>query len=133
MIRLLYTLLICHIFLLLACGQGERYETSSVFVTIDDFTHQFEPNSKHQVPVVITARGEKGWEGEVRLMVKKGEEVLYQTQQEVVVDKESEQRIELEIQLPEAEGNYEIVAEITGHHGKAVKNRRLIEVHKPLI
>lgn len=126
-----FFLLACMCLFAGACSSDNQYEDSSVYVTINDWTHKFPPNATHTVPMTIMASGKKGWEGTVKVMVKKGEDILNETEGTIKVARESEEKLSLDIQLPEEEGTYEIVAEITGHQGQPVKNRRLIEIDKP--
>lgn len=125
-------LIICLCLSLAACSSESQYATSSVYVTINDWTHKFPPGATHTVPMTIMTRGKKGWEGEVKVMVKKGGEIINEVIGNLEVAKETEEKLSLEIELPKEEGTYEIVAEITGHQGQPVKNRRLIEIDKPI-
>lgn len=131
--RLLFASVFCLSLVVAGCSSGTSpQETDAVFVTINDWTHKFQPNSTFEVPVVLTTRGKRGWEGEVRVYVKQGDDILAETRAQAEVPESTEHALTLSLSLPEQEGTYEVVAEVTGHQGQTVKNRRLIEVDKPL-
>ena len=51
--------------------------------------------------MTITTRGKKGWEGDITVMVKKGTEVVNEVTVKLEVGKEAEEKLSLDIQLPQ--------------------------------
>lgn len=115
-----------------ACGPENKVVSSAVFVSIDDFTHKYEPGSKASLPLVVLTTGEKAWQGPLSLKVMKGDSLISQVEQSVQLAKETEERFMFSIELPRKEGVYQLVAELPGHEGQAVRNKRLIEVETPI-
>jgi hypothetical protein len=129
---LLASFLLSVLVLGLGCGEGRNFETSAVYVTIDDFTHKYPPGATATLPLRLSAQGEKGWQGELKLMVMQDDSVLNTVAQNAAVEEQGEKNLEFSLQLPEAEGTYHLVAELTGHKGQTVRSRRLIEVEEPV-
>ena len=120
------------IFLWQACRSDESHVQSSVYVTINDYTHKYAPGANAEVPINIQAFGKKDWEGEVSLMLKQKDSIILTQKMTTSVEADSTTSIHLSIDLPEPEGTYELVAQITGHEGQPVMSRRLIEIERPI-
>ena len=120
------------LFFLQACGSDGAYVQNSVYVTINDYTHKYAPKAQAEVPIDIQAFGKKDWEGEVSLMLKQRDSILLTQKSTSHVEADSTTSVSIALDLPEAEGTYELVAQITGHEGQPVKSRRLIEIERPI-
>ena len=112
------------------CGSGN--ESTYYAVTINDWTHKYEPGQEKSLPVTLTARGSNGYSGNIQVHIKQDTSIVSTATTDAEVEANSEQQFTVTLTLPEAEGKYEIVAEIVGDRGQPVLNRRLIEVEKPL-
>ncbi len=105
----------------------------TMYVHIDDWTHKYEPGTEKEFPVVITNKMEDKYDGQVVLRIMRGDSVVSEVQQEVVIAKLEKSTAPLSITFPQAEGTYEVVAEIVAPDGHTVKSRRVVEVDKPIV
>ena len=104
---------------------------ASVYVNIDDFTHQYPPGSKKELPITIKTFGQ-AWQGEIELALLQNDSILQQWTQSYQAAADTVQSTQIDIQLPEEEGNYHLQASIRNFADEVVKSRRLIEVKTPV-
>ncbi|MEL7531280.1 MAG: hypothetical protein AAFN10_08240 [Bacteroidota bacterium] len=128
--KLLFFFLTTLVFLA-GCAEREDKMPASVYVTIEDFTHQYAPGSNKSLPIAIKTYGQ-AWQGEIQLALLQNDSVLQQWQQSYQAAADTSQLTQIEIQLPQAEGVYHLQASIQNFANEPVLSRRLIEVKTPV-
>lgn len=104
---------------------------ASVYVNIDDFTHQYPPGSNKALPIAIKTFGQ-AWQGEIQLDLLQNDSVLQQWTHAYQAVADTVQTTQIEIQLPMEEGIYHLQASIQNFANEVVKSRRLIEIKTPV-
>lgn len=120
------------LFLLVGCAERDPQNAASVYVSIEDFTHQYGPGSTKSLPIAIKTYGGKAWQGEIHLDLLQNDSSLHQWQKPFEVAADTSQITQFEIELPMEEGVYHLQARILNFANEAVLSRRLIEVKTPV-
>ncbi|MFK7926401.1 MAG: hypothetical protein AB8H47_30920 [Bacteroidia bacterium] len=117
---------------LVGCAERGEQTPASVYVSIEDFTHQYEPGSSKILPLGIRTMGDKAWQGEIHLDLLQKDSSLHHWQQSISVAADTMMITQIEIQLPRSVGTYHLQARIQNFRDEAVLSRRLIEVKTPV-
>ncbi|MEZ4774610.1 MAG: hypothetical protein R3D00_15600 [Bacteroidia bacterium] len=115
-----------------SCGSNDPSHEAHVSVQIDDYTYQYLPGTKAEIPVVVSVSGKKSWSGPVKMVVRQGKEILTEATENISVGSDTEKSVIIPIVLPDSLGTYEMVAEIIQPSGAPFLSRRLIEIVKKL-
>ncbi len=105
----------------------------TMYVQIDDWTHKYDPGAEKEFPIVITNKMEQTYHGDIVLRIIQKDSVINESTSKVEVAKLDKITQAINVVMPEAEGTYEIVAEIIAPDGHSVKSRRIVEVDKPVV
>ncbi|MEM6628874.1 MAG: hypothetical protein AAF694_04345 [Bacteroidota bacterium] len=104
----------------------------AMYVNIEDWTHKFQPSSTKSYPIKLTNRMKWDFNGEVEINILAGKDTLIKEWESLKVPKGLEDTVWISVQMPEAEGTYEVVAIAEAPDGHLVKSRRIIEVDEPI-
>jgi len=105
----------------------------TMYIQIDDWTHKYDPGAEKEFHIVITNKMEQAYQGDVVLRIVQNDSVINESTTQVEVAKLEKTTQVINVLMPEAEGTYEIVAEIVAPDGHSVKSRRIVEVDKPIV
>lgn len=117
---------------LAGCAERSDQAEASVYVSIEDFTHIYDPGSTKSLPLAISTYGQEAWQGEVHLDLLQKDSSINHWQQSLSVAADTVVISNIDIELPQTEGVYHLQARILNFRDEPVLSRRLIEVKKPI-
>ncbi|MEL6654192.1 MAG: hypothetical protein AAFQ87_25655, partial [Bacteroidota bacterium] len=94
---------ICLLYVMAGCAERTQEAPAMAYVTIEDFTHEYPPESQKSLPISVQTFGE-AWQGNINLDLMQQDSSLQQWQESLEVEADTQRVVQFNIQLPQQEG-----------------------------
>jgi len=103
---------------------------SPVGLMIDEWARQMHPGRKRQIRVTVINDLEKQWQGEVRLLIMRGDDIVWEQSKPCAVEAFGDEIVYFATTTPTKLGKYQLIAELPTKGAQPVRSLRDFEIIK---